>query len=345
MELGHGNLAHSDLDEIVSGVGPDWNKFADSHLVILGGTGFVGSWLVSSLLHANRSLDLGLHLTVPTRNVNAAYTKLNLDEEDPIDLVEADIRSFSPSNFGRADYYLHAATPSVRATGSGDQSLVTDATLEGANRLLSYISTSNSLPSFLHTSSGIIYGPQSLVQERLEELENVEEPKNPAGYAHAKWEAENLVKRASADGIIRGSNPRLFAFFGPHLALDEHFAVGNFLKDALVGGRIQVKGNPNTVRSYLYPTDLATWLLKLLAEPNLSAMNFGSEYSLNMYELSQLISTMTHAPGVDFLNPGMDASRYVPSSSSTHRILGVTQKVSLSEGLERWIKWLSESKK
>jgi len=345
MKLGYGHLAHSDLDEILSGVGQDWNKFTGSHLVVLGGTGFVGSWLVSALLHANKSLDLDLRLTVPTRNVNAAYVKLRLDGEDPIDLVEADIREFSPSVFGRADYYLHAATPSVKSTGAANQSLVTEATLGGASRLLTYISEGNSLPSFLHTSSGIVYGSQPLDLEKLQELEVVTEPEISKSYAHAKWEAENLVRSATENGKIRGSNPRLFAFFGPHLALDEHFAIGNFMSDAMSGKKIQVQGNPNTVRSYLYPTDLTIWLIKLLAEPNIGAMNFGSEHPVTMMELAQTITTLTSGQGIDFLNPAIDASRYVPSTRNTQEVLNVTQRVSLTDGLERWIKWLEASKK
>jgi nucleoside-diphosphate-sugar epimerase len=104
-------------------------------------------------------------------------------------------------------------------------------------------------------------------------------------------------------------------------------------------------GNPNTVRSYLYPTDLTTWLLKCLANPSLRPMNIGGEIGVTMLELAIQVSELTSNLGVDILNPSAVPSRYVPSTQNAQQILGVSQKVSLVDGLERWIRWIENPRK
>ena len=132
---------------------------------------------------------------------------------------------------------------------------------------------------------------------------------------------------------------------GEDLPKDAHFAIGNFLRDGLSGNKILINGSPETIRSYLYPTDLTAWLILLIANPSSENLNIGSEKSYSMLQLANLVSSLTSNKGFQLLNPDSEASIYVPSTLNTREMLKVKESVSLENGLERWIKWLELTKK
>ena len=90
---------------------------------------------------------------------------------------------------------------------------------------------------------------------------------------------------------------RLFAFVGPYLPLDANYAVGNFLRDVLTGGPIQIAGDGTPFRSYLYAADLAIWLwTMLLRAPSGAPFNVGSPHAVTIAELARRVMQAA-APG------------------------------------------------
>jgi dTDP-glucose 4,6-dehydratase len=268
-----------------------------------------------------------------------------LNNSDPINLYDFDLQYKVSLPTVEYDYYVHAATPSIISTGSSNASLVSGSTFGGTKLISDNIRKFRNNPSVLHTSSGAVYGRQLFSERNQLEIDAKSELDLDTNYSKAKVSTEILLNDLNTNSIAKVSNPRLFAFAGPRIELNEHFAIGNFVRDGLNGEKIHVKGNPSTIRSYLYPTELTSWLIKLMISPSSENINIGSEISYSMTELATMVSNLTSKKGVLFANQNSEASIYVPSTINAQEILKVTEKVCLEIGLERWIRWLELTKR
>lgn len=140
---------------------------------------------------------------------------------------------------------------------------------------------------------------------------------------------------------------RLFAFVGPYLPLDLHFAIGNFLRDRLAARPIAVGGDGTAIRSYLYASDMIVWLWAAFARgESRRAYNVGSEEAITIAELSDRIAHL-EAPtlAVRFAQPAHPKAivdRYVPSNHRIRSELGVCQTVDLNESLRRTLQYHRE---
>ena len=138
---------------------------------------------------------------------------------------------------------------------------------------------------------------------------------------------------------------RCFAFVGPYLPLDAHFAVGNFIRDGLRGGPIRVSGDGTPYRSYLYAADLAIWLWTILLQRAVGApvqRRLGGG-DLTIAELAQLVAARSRqSVPVDVARAataGASAERYVPAVTRAQSELGLRLTVPLEEGIRRTVGW------
>jgi nucleoside-diphosphate-sugar epimerase len=339
-----GRLLQSDLNEIVDRSQYSLKSIANSRILITGGSGFVGTWITSALMEANQKFSLNLQLTIVTRNQFLATQKLNFEPFDKVHFLEHDVRNTFPNEIGTFDFYIHGSTPSTKETGSSNSELVVESSIIGMNNLLELIGRSSVTPTVMHLSSGAVYGNPNLKVKPVHEREEINRDASTiTPYMFAKIETEKIIGSATENGIIHGTNPRLFAFAGPYIALEEHFAVGNFLRDRFTNQKIIIRGNPQTTRSYMYPTDMCNWLLALLVNPTLDTIHIGSNTTITMDQLAKTINASTHGTDISYEGLGSQASYYVPETSQSTDYLNVVQKVNLEDAILRWWKWIHET--
>lgn len=340
-----GPLPHDDLDHVLRETMSLWQEARGARVFVTGGTGFFGGWIVQSFLSANQQLELGAEMVLLSRDPAAALQRMPfLRGQRAVTFHEGDARScVTPA--GHFDYVLHGATESSRQQHAGDHQHMFDTIVEGTRRAL-HIAKASNARAFLLLSSGAVYGPQPSNIERIDEdFRGGPNPGDPrSAYAEAKRAAELLCSIEHETSGLSVRVARCFAFVGPGLPLDAHFAVGNFIGDALRGGPIRIRGNGTAVRSYLYMADLASWLWTLLLSPVASgAYNVGSEKAITILELARAVRTVC-APGVGIevatvSDQRVDPHRYVPSTVRARSELGLQERFVLDDAIRRTFTW------
>ena len=338
-------LPVQDLDLILNETRTLWDEMRDQRLFITGGTGFFGCWLVESFAHINRTLNLNAHATILTRSPRAFTRKCPHLAADPaITLLAGDVRNFEfPS--GDFPFVIHAATEASAVQLAEDPQAMLTTILDGTDRALQFASTHNTR-KLLFTSSGAVYGPQpSNITHVPEDYVTPETSlKDLNIYAQGKRTAEEMCAQCASQFPIEIKIARCFAFVGPHLPLDAHFAIGNFIRDALHNQPIAIAGDGTPLRSYLYAADLAIWLWTMLFRaPSLQAFNVGSEEAINIRDLAHTVTaTLDPALAIDIAKtptPGASPAQYVPSTQRAQKLLGLKQHISLPEAIRRTAAW------
>jgi len=340
-------LPPADLDHAFHAVGEaGWSALRGGRVFLTGGTGFVGKWLMATLLEAGRRLDLGCELVVLSRDPEAFCASApTLARAQGVTLMRGDVRDFAfPA--GRFTHVVHAATDVV----AFNSPLATFSTCVDGTRRAIDLALQSGARDFLLVSSGAVYGRQPPQLERLDEsYPGAPDPLTPSSaYGEGKRVSEWLC---AAQGVASGTRfkvARCFAFVGPCLPLDKHFAVGNFLRDAMADGQITIQGDGTPYRTYLHAADMAAWLWATLLRGQAGrAYNVGGHEAVSIAELARrTVSAVGSSASVAVLKaaePGKPAERYVPDVSRAQRELALPDPIPLDDAIARTARWHRDS--
>jgi dTDP-glucose 4,6-dehydratase len=345
------SVPEADLEHILVHTRGLWEPVRGQNLFVTGGTGFFGRWILESFAFVNERLALGAHMTVLTRDPEAISLKApELAAYPGIHFVLGDVRHLGRERIlpqlprghsGQFPFLVHAATETV---GQDDPLATFDTIVSGTRAVLDF-AVAASTARFLFTSSGAVYGPQPTDITHLPETySGAPDCTRPgSAYGEGKRAAELLCAGYHArHPAFQPVIARCFAFVGPYLPLDAHFAVGNFIRDALLGGPIRLNGDGTPYRSYLHAADLAIWLWTLLFRgQSLHPYNVGSHEDVTILELARMVAGC-FSPPIDVQvakapAPGTPPARYVPEVGLAGRELGLGCRIPLAEAISRTI--------
>ncbi|HET6351094.1 MAG TPA: NAD-dependent epimerase/dehydratase family protein [Coriobacteriia bacterium] len=339
------NPLHADLDHILEHGGELFGELEGARIFITGGTGFVGRWMLESLIWADAKLDLGVEAVVLSRDPGRlAARHPHLATARPITMLAGDVLNFE-SPEGEFTHALHMATETNQVVAHAKPTLEFDTAVDGTRHMLRFAESAG-VGKFLYTSSGAIYGTQPLTCDHVSETD-VFAPladNAKAAYGHGKRAAEFLCSAAHLETGIETTIARLFSFVGPYLDINAGYAVGNFIRDALAGNTITIGGDGTPRRSYLYAADLALWLWTILLKGRPGqAYNTGSDQDLSILELAETVSRVlcpdAHIEVAQTPVPGALPARYVPDITRARDELGLSPIISLEDGIGRTAEW------
>lgn len=351
------NIPENDLCYVAETAKKELQGLRGAHLFLTGGTSFIGKWLIESLLWANKECELGLEITALSRNPRQFLADMShLANQPYLNLLEGDITS---SDFRRCAAFTHAIHgANLLNDGTSDWALRhMDTAVDGFRNLLDAASACG-CKNILFISSGGAYraeptalsgGPaQAVLKENQAGAEDNQKESNV--YGLTKRFVEAYATAAGAKNNIRIPLARCFTFCGPYMPLDGPQALGNFIRDALNGNDIVIKGDGTPIRSYMYGADLVVWLLAVLRRGRHGTpYNVGSRESISIAGAAEAVAECVGGDSkVRILGKKVEGnapSVYVPDVGRAENELSLSCQFNFNDSLCRTVDWFKLKQK
>jgi dTDP-glucose 4,6-dehydratase len=246
-------------------------------------------------------------------------------------------------------WIVHAAANPDSRSHATDPLGTLRVTIRGADALLGAALRLPNLRKILHVSSASIYGLQPSeipgISEGFAGSLDCTAPRQ--AYAEGKRAAEAVCAAYRTQYRLPIVTVRPFAFLGPYPLLDRPWAANTFICDALRGGPIRIQGDGQSVRSYMYPADMALWILTMLARGAAGAVfNLGSPQGITLMELAErIVSFLPQSVKIITRMLGPSApppNRLVPDISLARQTLGLEIATDLDAAIRLALPWYRE---
>ncbi|RNC90850.1 MAG: NAD(P)-dependent oxidoreductase [Synechococcus sp. YX04-3] len=313
------------------------HKFSpNDHLLLFGCTGLFGYHLLPRLRSFLES-DLNKPvITLVTRSRERTLAKFPYLTS--INIIEADFLESSGLHLVQPPtHVLHMANMSAFDTFNGSSQYAKYRLLLNSVEAIRSVVKNGITKKIIFTSSGVAYGSGDSYIESDPSVVDIFDPSYSLGFA--KLNAEYLLSMLSSEVGATLSVCRCFSFISPFLPCDIHYALGNFVKCAVNGQDIVIRGDGLDCRSYQHVDDTIDWLLYLLyLDSGIPLINFGSDYSISIKDLAYLIRDLVCPDiSVRILNQPADPhnfrrKNYVPSLTKS-KSLGLVNHRSLESSI------------
>lgn len=333
-----------DLEYIFQNTKEIWEPFRGKTIFLTGGTGFFGKWLLESFIYMNEKLGINAKIISLSRNPEhfiEEYPFYNAHTSS-VKFVKGDILTYDFKLDEEVQFIIHAATAASDSLNKNNPLLMMDTITLGTRNVLDFALT-QPVEGFLFVSSGAVYGKQPFDVSNIQETDcfKIDINNSNAAYSEGKRIAELYCSTYFEKNNLPVKIARCFAFVGPYLPLDTHFAIGNFINNVIKNEDIVIMGDGSTTRSYMYASDLsiAIWKILLIGNNN-KPYNVGVDKAYSLKEIASILKK-NYGNQVQILNMNKDLPKniYVPNVDTLINELRIKQFVQIEEAIQKTIKF------
>ena len=360
------DVVQSDLDHCVANLNTEFRQMAGSTLLITGGAGFLGYYLVQSALHWNRTATRADRITVTAVDNYARGIPQwlhSLREDSCLRLVEHDVTKPLPPECEAFDYVIHAASIASPTFYRQHPIETMDANVNGLRILLESARQrrdgERAVRGFLFFSSSEIYGDAEASAIPTPETYpgRVSSTGPRACYDESKRYGETLCVNFATRYGLPVTIARPFNNYGPGLKITDRRIIPDLAQDLLHGRNLTLHSDGSPRRTFCYSADAIVGYYKVLVRGRAGeAYNIGqASPEISMRELAETLASVGREvlgyEGVVVTKESADSAyltdnpqRRCPDVSKARRELAFAAAVSLDDGLRRTLTWYAANR-
>jgi UDP-glucuronate decarboxylase len=357
-----------DLHDICTRAGDAFLALSGRTLLVTGGAGFLGHYLVQAPLYWNRhfrgSAD-AIRVTVCDNWLRGTPRWLEEWRSDPhLETATHDVTRPLPAGLSAPDFIIHAASVASPTFYRKHPIETMDANVTGVRLLLDLCreraEQGDPVEGFLFFSSSEIYGDPDPANIPTPETYrgNVSCTGPRACYDESKRYGETLCTNFAHVHGIPVTIVRPFNNYGPGLKLGDRRVIPDFAQDILEGRDIVLLSDGSPTRTFCYVADAVVGYFRALVRGRPGeSYNIGVEApEVSIAELAERMtrigsevlgyrgSLRRHASSdPEYLTD--NPVRRCPDITKARTELGYEPQVSLDEGLERSLRWYAGNRK
>ena len=324
-----------------------WERLQNKKMLVTGASGFLGAYIVYSLLECNREHQTNITVYALCRNEEKANIKFNEERDNARLKILFQNVCEEISDEYRSDIIIHAASPANPYIIHQQPYEVIKANVIAYNNILEKAKKWNTEEIVLFSSSAV-YGystPDCGADEHYRDSIDFTNDKDV--YCLSKQMSEMMTVCFQKTYKIPVKVIRPFVVYGPDDDLLSHKGMIDFLNDCLSNRNIILKSKGDAVRTYVYVSDAIRAFFYILLKGKSDAYNISSDNVYSIRELAEIFCECNKNISIEYK---IDNAEYLKNRSKVMigkneklKELGWTEKVNMREGIMRMISWGKEN--